>query len=377
MKKFLALSLVLILVFSLAACGGSEEPSPEPEAPAEEPAEKPAEEPAEEEEVEEVGGESFKIGVVIPSGDHGFTGESVAHAKMEADALMEKYDGLEITVKDGLEASDQITSIENLLAGGDVDLIMLWPMEGEALRSAAQSIIDAGIELVVYDRLIDDFEGLVGEIMGDNYGIAELMGEYINDFYADYDSVKYLRFVGDSSTVTAQRSDGMDAVIDDKFEQVANTFVTDWSTEKAQQEMENWLNSKSVEEIEELDLIVTHDDEVVDGVMNAIEGYTGDAKINIKLMTSVGGREDTLVKFENTDTDIKFTTFYFAPAFIREALRLSVTHLYGEEYDGAVLKDGQYLIPSFSISNAGEADYDFDAYRASDIYEERYSIGNF
>ena len=176
MKKFLALALVLVLVFALAACGGSEEPAPAPEeeapeAPAEEP-EEPAEEP------EEVGGESFKIGVVIPSGDHGFTGESVAHAKMEADALMKKYDGLEITVKDGLEASDQITSIENLLAGGDVDLIMLWPMEGEALRSAAQSIIDDGIELVVYDRLISDFDGLVGEIMGDNYGIAELMGNY-------------------------------------------------------------------------------------------------------------------------------------------------------------------------------------------------------
>ncbi len=357
MRKTLLLLLVVVLIFSFSACS------------------KPVEAP--EGNGEGAEGESFKIGVVIPSGDHGFTGESVAHAKMEADALMEKYDGLEIVVKDGLEASDQITSIENLIAGGDVDLIMLWPMEGEALRSAAQSIKDAEIELVIYDRLIDNFEGLVGEIMGDNYGIATLMGEYLNEFYKDEDNVKYLRFVGDSSTVTSQRSDGMDAVIEDKFEQIANTFVTDWSTETAQEQMENWLNSKSVAEIESLDLIVTHDDEVVDGVMNALDAYSGDAKINIKLMTSVGGREDTLAKFENTKTGIKFTTFYFAPAFIREALRLSVAHLYNESYDGAVLKDGQYLIPSFSISNAGGGDHDFDSYRDSDIYEERYSIGNF
>lgn len=296
---------------------------------------------------------------------------------MEADALMEKYEGVEIVVKDGLEASDQITSIENLIAGGDIDLIMLWPMEGEALRSAAQSILDAGIELVIYDRLIDDFEGLVGEIMGDNYGIATMMGDYVNNYFKDENSVKYLRFVGDSSTVTAQRSDGMDAVIDSKFDQVANTFVTDWSTEKAQQQMENWLNSKPVAEIEELTLIVTHDDEIVDGLMNALEAYSGPATINVKLITSVGGREGTMEKFETTKTGIKFTTFYFAPAFIREALRLSVTHLTGEAYDGAVLKDGQYLIPSFSISNAGSADHDFDSYRASDIYAERYSIGNF
>ena len=318
--------------------------------------------------------QSFKIGVVIPSGDHGFTGESVAHAKLEAEDLMKKYDGLEIVVKDGLEASDQITSIENLLAGGDIDLIMLWPMEGEALRSAAQSIIDAGVELVVYDRLISNFSGLVGEIMGDNVGIGKMMGEYLNTYFAKNDTVEYLRFVGDSSTVTSQRSDGMDGVIDGKFKQVANTFVTDWSTETAQSQMEDWLNSKSVEEIEALDLIVTHDDEIVDGLMNAIEAYSGKAKINIQLITSVGGREETMTKFENTKQNVKFITFFFAPSFIREALRLSVTHLYGEEYTGAKLTDGQYLIPSFSISNAGNATYDFDKYRASDIYAERYSI---
>ena len=363
MKRVLYLILAAVMVFSFTACA-----APKTEQPAEPVA--PEETPAPE-------AKSFKIGVVMPSGDHGFTGESVAHAKMEAEALMEKYEGLEIVVKDGLEASHQITSIENLLAGGDVDLIMLWPMEGEALRSAAQSIIDAGVELVVYDRLINNFQGLVGEIMGDNVGIGKMMGEYLNKYYADMDSVQYLRFVGDSSTVTSQRNEGMDGVIDKKFEQVANTFVTNWSTEAAQGQMENWLNAKTAKEIEDVDLIVTHDDEIVDGLMNALEAYTGSAEINIKLITSVGGREATLVKFENTKLPTKFCTFYFAPAFIREALRLSVAHLYGEKYTGANLTNGQYLIPSFSISNAGDATYDFDAYRKSDIYKERYSIGNF
>ena len=58
-------------------------------------------------------------------------------------------------------------------------------------------------------------------------------------------------------------------------------------------------------------------------------------------------------------------------------MRLCVAHLDGEEYTGANLVDGQYLIPSFSISNAGGADETFESYRASDIYAERYSIGNF
>lgn len=319
--------------------------------------------------------QSFKMGVVIPSGDHGFTGESVAHAKAEAEKLMADNSGLDITVKDGIDASAQIASIENLLAGGDLDMIMLWPMEGEALRSTAQNIVDAGVKLVVYDRLITDFKGLSGQIMGDNVGIGTMMGDYVTKFYAADDKVNYLRFVGDSSTVTSQRSSGFDDVVDKgKFVQVANTFTTDWSSETAQNQMEDWLNSASTDDIANLDLVVTHDDEITDGVMNALESYTGAGKLNVKLITSVGGRQETLDKFKGTKLDTKLTTYYFSPSFIREALRLSVSQLTGKSYTGAKETDGIYLIPSFSISNAGNADQDFDSYRASDVFKERYSI---
>jgi len=318
--------------------------------------------------------QTFKIGVVTPSGDHGFTGESVAHAKAEAERLMAENPNLDIVVKDGLEATDQIDSIENLLAGGDIDLIVLWPMEGEALRSTAQSILDAGVKLVIYDRLITDFKGLSGEIMGDNVGIGNMMGDYVNTYYAADDTVNYLRFVGDSSTVTGQRNDGFDANVDAKFVQVANTFVTDWSSETAQNQMDDWLNSKSVAEIEGLDLLVTHDDEITDGLMNAMESYAGPAKLNVKLITSVGGRKETLDKFDGTSLDTKLATFYFSPSFIRESERLAVSIVTGEPYTGAKEVDGTYLIPSFSVSNAGNADMDFAAYRASDVFKERYSI---
>ncbi len=323
---------------------------------------------------------SYKVALVILSGDHGFTGESVKHAEMEADALMEKYDNVEIVVKSCGEATDQITEIENLIAESDIDGIMLWPTEGEALRSAAQTIVDAQIPLVIYDRLIEDFDGLTGQMMGDNFSIGKEMGDYLTEYFADDDEVNYLRFVGDSSTVTSQRSGGMDEVIDaGKFIQVNETFVTDWSTEKAQEQMENWLNAHSDDEIEALDLIVTHDDEIVDGLMNALDAYTGSADLsNLKLITSVGGREDTMAKFESSKLGVKFVTWFFAPSFIRECVDFTVESVMGVDFTGtAVEENGIYLIPSFSISNAGSAKYDFDAYRASEAYEVRYSIGNF
>ncbi len=327
-------------------------------------------------------GEVTKIALVILSGDHGFTGESVAQAEARAEEINSSRDDVEITVKSCSEASEQITEIENLIAEGGYSSIMLWPTEGEALRSAAQTIIDAGIKLVVYDRLIDDFEGLDAQIMGDNFAIGNEMGTYLNEYFADDDQVNYLRFVGDSSTVTTQRSGGMDEVLDTtKFNQINETFVTDWSTETSKEQMENWLNGHTTEEIESLDLIVTHDDEIVSGIMSALEDYSGDASLdNLKLITSVGGTESDMQLFEETELPVKFITWFFSPSFIREAIDLTVADTMGEEYTGTAVLDsdtGIYLIPSFSISNAGGAHYTFDEYRASSEYEIRYSISDF
>ncbi len=362
MKRFLAIALAMVIGLSLVSCGNTQTPgtsgSSSPSA---------SQTPAQ--------SDSFKVGVVTPSGDHGFTGESVAQAKLMAEEMMAKYDNLQVVVKDGIDASAQITSIENMLAGGDMDMIILWPMEGEALRSAAQSIVDAGVKLVVYDRLIENFDGLLGDIMGDNVGIGKAMGEYLNEYFKTDATVEYLRFVGDSSTVTAQRSSGMDDVLDGKFSQVAETLVTNWSTETAQSQMENWLNAKSKEEIEALDLIVTHDDEIVDGLMNALEAYSGGATINVRLITSVGGREETMQKFESTKLNVEFCTFFFSPSFIRDSFLLGIGDLYGEPYQAERDTNGTYLIPSFSITNSDLAgDYNFDSYRASDAYANRYAI---
>ena len=215
----------------------------------------------------------YKIGVVTPSGDHGFTGESVAQANLMAEEMMEKYPrhGHHGT-RFSIDAAAQIESIENPLAGGDVDMIILWPMEGGgSSQRGAQSIADAWRKLVVYDRLIEGFtaDTFVGDIMGDN-GIGKNMGEYLNEFFSDDDDVQYLRFVGDSSTVTSQRSEGMDGVLGDSFNQVAETLVTNWSTEECTgpdgRLAERTLGGRD----RSPRLIVTHDDEIVDGIMNAL-----------------------------------------------------------------------------------------------------------
>ncbi len=322
-----------------------------------------------------------KIGVVTPDADHGFTGESVAHARAELEKEA-KDRGFEYKFEVGGEAQKQIDAIDTILAW-QPNVIILWPIEGQQLKNEAQKIMDAGVQLIIYDRLIDGFTP-TAQIMGDNETIGHDMGKYLMTYFGDT-PVNYLRFIGDSSTVSVQRSKGMDDEIATagktaQFKQLQDDFLTNWSNATAQEQMENWLNTSDKATIESLNCIVTHDDEVVDGVVVALQNYFDSnpaAKLGVKLITSVGGRRETLSTFFNDDNTEKtvaggmeIDTYYFSPSYIREAIKLGVAAAYGEQYDKTDIKDGHlFLIPTKEINKDTVADY-----RASQDFADRYSI---
>ena len=305
MKKLLAILLTLTLVFGVASAMA----------------------------------EGIKLGIVTPDADHGFTGESVAHARAEAEALKASGAIEDYMMAVGNEASKQIQGIEEILNWGP-DAIMLWPIEGDQLRNAAQTIVDEKIPLVIYDRLIENFTGMAAEIMGDNVKIGNMMGEYLLKYFEEDlkagKEIKYLLFIGDSSTVSKQRTQGMLDVIDateykDQFVLLQDGFQTDWSNAKAKELMENWLSTADAATIADLDLIVTHDDEIIDGLMQVIPEETG--LTDLRILTSVGGRRETLATFDNIEKP-ELLTYFFSPSYIREAIRLTVAAAKGETYQG-------------------------------------------
>ena len=342
MKKLLAILLTLTLVFGVASAMA----------------------------------EGIKLGIVTPDADHGFTGESVAHARAEAEALKASGAIEDYMMAVGNEASKQIQGIEEILNWGP-DAIMLWPNEGDQLRNAAQTIVDEKIPLVIYDRLIENFTGMAAEIMGDNVKIGNMMGEYLLKYFEEDlkagKEIKYLLFIGDSSTVSKQRTQGMLDVIDateykDQFVLLQDGFQTDWSNAKAKELMENWLSTADAATIADLDLIVTHDDEIIDGLMQVIPEETG--LTDLRILTSVGGRRETLATFDNIEKP-ELLTYFFSPSYIREAIRLTVAAAKGETYQGQEIHGQQFLIPTIEIDKNT-----VEAYRNSQEFADRYSLDN-
>lgn len=332
MKKALSILLVLVFAFSLVGCNAKVDKK--------------------------------VLGVVMPNATHGFLGESIAHAKVEAEAIA-KETGMEVKFLTSAESSEQNNQIDQLIAD-KVDCIVLWPHNGDEVRSSAQAVKDAKIPLIIYDRLITDFVP-TAELMGDNVTIGEMTGEYFNKFFATElaaGKVNILEFKGDNSTVPTQRSEGFASTANANFN-IVQQFSTDWQRAKAMEQMETWLSSSSVAEIEALKAVFTHDDEVVLGVLDAIANYDGAAKLDVRLVSGVGGRKENLDTFVTwAAKGVKQVTYAFSPAMVRDAVRLGANVVLGK-----AKPTGLILVATVEIDNVNE-----QAFRTNPIYVTRYSI---
>ena len=227
--------------------------------------------------------------------------------------------------------------------------------------------MEAKIPLIIYDRLIDEFKP-TAEVMGDNFTIGEETGRYLNKYFAEdlkTGKVNVLEFKGDNSTVPQQRSDGF-AKTADKNINILQQFSTDWQRAKAQEQMETLLNSLKKDEVESIKAVFTHDDEVMLGVLDAIMSYSGNAKLNIKLVTGVGGRRENIETFDifKNDLGIDQVTYLFSPTMVRDAVKMGADILDGKTFSGL------YLIPTETIDNNNYKDY-----MKSEHWKIRYESG--
>ena len=339
MKKVLAVVLASAMAMSLTACS-SQKPA---ETAAASVAETKAETTEEETKAPEAGEEVTDLkgkmmGVVTPAADHGFTAESIQHCEAEVKMLAEKY-GFEYKFMTAAESGEQSNAVETIL-GMNPDVMVLWPVTGDELRSSAQQVQDAGVPLIIYDRFSEYFKD---ELAAGEVGLLE--------------------FKGDSSTVPMQRSNGFWKTADSNFKKIQE-FSTDWSQQKAMEQMEDFLNTKSVEEIESVQAIFTHDDEIVFGIVEALKNYNGPAKLNIKLISGVSAGEGFMKLFEDSGLEgIDFMTYTFSPSMVRDAVDLGLDVLEGKTLEPS------YLIPTEMIDKNN-----YKEYMESDLYKIRYSL---
>lgn len=315
MKKFFALLLAAIFVFTMSACGDK----------------------------------VVTVAVTIPGATHGWPVGVVYHAEVEVKAVAAE-NGWEYKLLTADSAAQQANQVDTLITEG-VDLIVMLPFDGASLKAAAQDIMDAGIYLVIFDREVPDFTPDVN-IKGDNVGIGAETAKIFNRMFPNGTHV--LEFMGDTSTVPTQRTQGYDENINANFTKERIGF-TGWQRDEARTLFENWVDATSQANIDKVEAIFTHDDPLALGILDALDAYAADPTFTktftkLQVIASSAGAQ---LLYNRMVTETKYTMFSmtYNPAMIKDAIRAGEKLLLGED----VAKD--IVLPTVEVNKDNVADY--------------------
>lgn len=302
MKKLLALVMALVMVFSLASCGGSgstvsgSEGSTASDTP-------------------DASGEGKTVGISMPT-------KSLERWNRDGTYLKEEFEKagykVELTYSDN-DVTQQNNDISNLIAN-KIDLLIVAAIDGEALTQVLGEAKDANIPVIAYDRLIMNTDAISYYVSFDNYTVGTLQGQYVVDtlnLAEAGDKTYNIEFTaGDPADNNARyffngAMDVLKPFIDagtlkvvsgqTDFEQVA---TAQWNTDTALARMQNVLASYYSDGTV-LDAVVCSNDSTALGVAQAITSdYAGD---NSPIIT---GQDGDIANLRNIVDGIQTMTVY-------------------------------------------------------------------
>src|SRR3954469_35822 len=121
-------------------------------------------------------GKTVTIIASVPPTDHGWLGAISKNAKAAAEA----HKDVKFSLLQAADADSQAQQVEQAIAQKP-DALVILPQDGAALTPVAQKAEKAGIPVVNIDRLFSAPDAATSTILGDNYQIGILAGDYISE----------------------------------------------------------------------------------------------------------------------------------------------------------------------------------------------------
>lgn len=297
------------------------------------------------------------IYILTAAEDHGWTGSVATFAKEKAEEINNagKYTAEVITAS---SASDQITKIEDIIAKGEENIaVVVQPMD-DTVQSAIQSLVDAGIPYVAFDRIIDAVSSsAVANVKGDNEGIGAgaaayfvenglTPGENVYVYEGDTSSVTTLRNSGFTKYLTGELAFNGQTIPEDKkwteddLNAITYSGAMNWSRSDTKTSFETLMGDANNANIK---WFYAQDDELTMGILEALQGggiadSTKSAFLaNKPFITGCGGLEELYAVLRGeTYTDISsqcggIMSVTYSPSMIQTAIQDMVDYLDGKE----------------------------------------------
>src|SRR3954471_11935065 len=217
-------------------------------------------------------GKKVKIIASVPPTDHGWLGAISKNAKKAA----EQHKDVDFELLQAADADSQAQQVEQAIAKKP-DALVVLPQDGEALTPVAQKAERAGIPVINIDRLFTKQDAATATILGDNYQIGTLAADYIGDQLKCNGNVVEIQGLAGIS-VTEDRSKGFADELKKKCPNGGVKVVArqpgDFNPDTGLKVMENILQSQK-----KIDAVYTHDDDMAQGVVQAIRNAGRDKEM--------------------------------------------------------------------------------------------------
>lgn len=293
-------------------------------------------------------GEKVRIVASVPPTDHGWLGAISKNAK----AAAEQYDDVEFELLEAADADSQAQQIEQVISDKP-DALVVLPQDGAALTPVAQKAEAAGIKVVNVDRLFTEPDAATATVLGDNYQIGVLAGEYMADQLKCKGNVVEIQGLAGIS-VTEDRTKGFEDTLKKKCGSGGINIVAsqpgDFNPDAGLKAMENILQAQK-----QIDAVYTHDDDMAQGVVQAIRNAGREDEM---FLTGVGGSQDAMKQIEAGG--LYRATFLYNPNMAATAVNMARLLAKGEGFPELVPPEvpRQLIVPAAVVTKENVGEYE-------------------
>jgi ribose transport system substrate-binding protein len=271
---------------------------------------------------------SLKIGIAVPTADHGWTGGIGWWADHAVNEFKGKYPNIEFRVVHSANANAQVSDVENLMTWG-MNYLVILPHESAPLTAPVKQIHSQGVKVVVVDRGLTDTGFGYVNLAGDNPGLGRYSGEWLAKTMKAGGLVNYVAMGGMPVVIDTERMDAFFAEMNKEPSLVnllgGNKYeFANWSTQDGLRIMETFI-----QQYPKIDAVFCQDDDVLTGVLQAIRES---GRQDIKIALGGAGSKAVYKMILDGDPLVRATTLYH-PMMIADGIQYAVDVATGTRSD--------------------------------------------
>lgn len=175
-----------------------------------------------------------------------------------------------ITVDARDDAAKQTSDVEDLISK-NVSVLIINPVDSDAIAPAVEDAIAKGIKVISVDRVVNGVD-VDCQIASDNVEGAKMATEYLLELIGKDAKVAEIQGVPGASA-TIDRGEGFHKVADDSFD-IVSSQTANFNRAEGLTVMENILQSAS-----DLEGVFAHNDEMALGALEAVASVGKDIKV--------------------------------------------------------------------------------------------------